>query len=224
MRKFAQEIQRAMLEKNLRQVDIEERSKGKVSSALIFAIFKRGSIPRKEVIDELSNVLGLPSEELRLLAIRDSVERDLQKLDLKWEDLMGLVREEKEQEHKVPLFSLRELKTSFNEKGIYTKKPAASLKTCHALSPLDYAVKVTTAIISPHVLPGGIAVFSPAYKSGYPEDYGIVRTKNAVHLGRIIESKTDIYVDTSLPFTTTQIPRREALYIHKLFLVLKGRP
>lgn len=221
MGKFADELKKAMTERNVGQTDIEQLADGKITQAGISAIFKKDSLPRLEAIDLLADILKRPKEKFREYALFDTIERELNRFGKTWKDIMPGALEDTVIKHRIPVYNIEDLKDSLSIKGYPVKKTDFTTSTDLKVSHHAYAVAVNSHILSPRVLRGEIAILSTRQDKQSIEDYGVIRTKRNLFIGRIIEGRSQITIETKVPYDISRLAKKDILFIHKIILIKK---
>ena len=229
---FVAEFKRMLEESGLKQIQIEELSKKRIKQTYVAQILHSGTVPTSlDTLNELSRILKKPEKELRIYAWLERAERELDGLDLKWEDVKKDLKKVHSEKLTIPVFKFANLKKSLSVKGYPSAKGDSyinlSIDNGAYYTPYTYAVLMDNPLLHPRVKQGEIALFSNAGKEILEEEYGMLREKitDSLHVGRLIESPSYIIVESQRPtYSIAHIQKKDILFIHKVVGVLEPKP
>lgn len=219
---FADSIKAALLQKNKRIIDIVKASKGDITPTAMSS-FVAGTVPRDpNLIDKLANALGVSPEYMREQAVRDILERALDRYKVSEKAINKSIRESADKRFKLKVYNIEHLRSKLSVTGSPDGEPDMVIDIAKKYGENAYGALFNSSLLKPRILPGEIAILSGSYKripSEDPEEYGIVCKGSEIYIGRVMVNPHVVVVETREPHKIYTFAKREIKFYHKVVAI-----
>ena len=229
---FVARFKKMLEESGLKQTQIEELSKKRIKQTYVAQLLHAGTVPTSlDTLNLLSKILRSPEKELRIYAFLERAARELDSLDLTWEDVKKDLKKVHSEKLTIPVFKFANLKKSLSLKGYPSSKGdsyiSMSIDNGAYYPQYTYGVLMDSPLLHPRVKQGEIALFSSVGKETIEEEYGMLREKttDSLYVGRLIENPSYLIIESQRPiYKISHIQKKDILFIHKVVGVLEAKP
>lgn len=221
---FSSELKKAMIEKGIRLSDIPGLTRGRIQISTAQSYLK-GHIPKQPaVIDVLADMAGLSRQHLRICALKDKMEEEMQKLEVQRPAFLKSLRLAQASLHQLPVIGMEQLSGFLSSSGYPEGEPVLEIPVAPGVyDDYSYGILIADNFMYPRVMPGEIAVMSPRVE-GPESDYALIGTRHhELHFGRTIMHQHYYVVETRYPYTITHIRRADISFFHRNVGVIRRK-
>ena len=218
---FLSTIENYMAENDLRPADIYKPSNGKVTQTLTHRILAGTAIPDKpEIIDAIAIAIGADPKLLRQHAAMDRCSSICLSLKIDKNEIMGASADKKT--HKIPLIKQDNIRKYISKEGYANKDAGIFITPAIDCGPRAYAIKIVNDDLHPKVERGDICIVDAGEELD-PFDFGVIGTKKDIFFGMIRVYDAFYVVETIQRFTTHNIEKENALFVHRIVEIIRRK-
>ena len=218
---FLSTIENYMAENDLRPADIYKPSKGKVTQTLTHRILAGTAIPdNPEIIDAIAIAIGTDPKLLRRYAAMDRCSSICSSLKVDKDEVLGTSRGTKT--YKVPLIKQDQIRKYISKEGYVNKDTGLFITPILDCGPQAYAIKIVNDDLHPKVERGDICLVDVGEEVDR-FDFGVIGTRKDIFFGMIRVYDAFYVVETIQHFTTHNIEKENALFVHRIVDIIRRK-
>jgi transcriptional regulator with XRE-family HTH domain len=216
MGSLANLIRKAMLEQEIKQLDIMKLSGGVVNQSTVSTIL-RGVVPSNpSILDAIANVINVDPSILRKLAVSDIMVAKSKMYNVELSEVCRL----KQKKYRIPLYSsVEELSGSLSKEGYPEKKPRKYIDVAFDYGEYAYALYIKDSTLAPRVYPGETVILSQDIPIDPVEDYAVVSYNDKILMGKARIHSPVVIVEQLHPYSTELIQNKDINFMHKIVCI-----